>query len=44
LGSICDIEKVGIERLACSESKWSLKGNMMNLEEKEVCNEDRRSA
>jgi hypothetical protein len=44
LGSICDIEKVGIERLACSESKWSLKGNMMNLEEKEVHHQERRAA
>jgi len=34
LGSICDIHKVGIERLACGESKWSLKGNMMNSEKK----------
>jgi len=33
-GSICDIYKVGIERLACGESKWRLKSNMMNLGEK----------
>jgi len=44
LGSICDIYKVNNERLAPSESKWSLKGNMMNAEEKEVCRQERRSA
>jgi len=31
-------------RLACSESEWSLKGNMINSEEKEMCHQERRSA
>ena len=43
-GSIYDILTVGIERLTRTESKWSLKGNRMNLEEKEVRHQERRSA
>jgi len=35
----------GLElRLACGESKWTLKGNMMNSGEKEVHHQERRSA
>jgi hypothetical protein len=34
----------GLElRLACSKSKWSLKGNMINLWEKDVSHHERRS-
>ena len=43
-GSICDIQKVRIERLGHNQTKWSLKGNRMNTEEKEVCHQERRSA
>jgi hypothetical protein len=41
LGSTCDISMVGNYNLACSESKWSSKGNMMNSEEKEVPHQEK---
>ena len=44
LGVIGDIYRVGIEMLARGESRWSLKGNMMNLRGKEVHYQERRSA
>jgi len=43
-GCICDIKKVGIERLARGESRWSLKGNMINSRGREVHHQERRSA
>jgi hypothetical protein len=41
---ICDIEMVGIERFGWGESKWSLKGNVMNSQETQVHHQGRRSA
>jgi len=43
-GLICDIYKVGIEMLASCESKWRLKGNVMDWGGKEVRRQEKRRA
>jgi len=42
-GLVCSMQKIGIERIACGESKWILKGNMINVGSKEVRHQERRS-
>jgi len=43
-GSICIIWNAAIEWLARGKSKWSFKGNRRNLEEIEVCHQERKCA